>query len=509
LKFEIDDNVGSLKLIYHAVFPATELILGMGIAQIVATAQVFFSNRRLFAQMSAVADAGFLPVPNQNVLPRLLELETAFCGGMLFTLSVGAGLSLLTVAAARLWQRCVSGRRAAAAALGAVLAGGVVCLNLHGFDPWATLYFIAIPPPVFWLAARPALAREPPAPPRLAGLRCLPLVLLALGWSTQYDPGLFIDLRDHLLMSNPVGASVSSFYYRYTLYPAEVFKTLDQRLIKTLAVTPADAVGRQPALTRELIRLDYLPVRGTAAAEVSLRIEAGRLAFLHAGKTVWADASERFLSDPRRAAADISARADRFAFFRRVAYYGVLLAFPAALYVLAFALLRLVCGAATGGRRADAVAAAACLLIGFAILASFHLGRERPPSPQAIGAALESDRWQRRVAGLKEARAHNIDLAAVPGYAAMLHSPYPQERYWLARALAVSPNPGASDDLIRMLGDPQINVRTMALEALGERRDPRAVQPILKILKTSDEWYDQLYAYQALRTLRWDQTRLH
>jgi hypothetical protein len=48
----------------------------------------------------------------------------------------------------------------------------------------------------------------------------------------------------------------------------------------------------------------------------------------------------------------------------------------------------------------------------------------------------------------------------------------------------------------------------MALQALAQRRDARAVQPILNLLKTSDEWYDQLYAYQALKALRWDQNRL-
>lgn len=501
--------MSALKRVHRAVFPAGELVLGMGIAQLVATAQVYFANQRLFAQMAAVAEAGFLPVPNLNVLPRLLGLEAAVCGGLLFTLSVGAGLSLLSVAAARLWRRCTSGRRIAAGALAGVLAGAVLCLNLRGFDAWATLYVLAVPPPVFWAAGRPPLAPPASGAAWRAGLRLLPLALLALGWSTQYDRSLFVDLRDHLLLSNSLGAGISSFYYRYTLYPAEVFKTFDQRLIKTLVPRPAGAFAGQPALKRELVRLDYLPVGDTPAADVHLRLEAGRLAFEHHGRTVWADAPDRFLADPRRAAADISARTDRFAFFRSVTFYGVLLAFPAALYVLLFALLRLPCGLAAGGRRADAAAAAACLLIGLAILVLFHFSREGPPPPEAIAAALESDRWQRRVAGIREVQERRWDIAAFPGYAAMRDSPCPQERYWLARALAVSPDPRAFDDLIRLLGDPQINVRTMAIDALARRRDPRAVPPILRHLKASDEWYDQLYAYQALRALRWDQSRLN
>jgi hypothetical protein len=396
-----------------------------------------------------------------------------------------------------------------AVAFAAALAAAVVILNHRGFDAWATLYFIAVPPPVFWMASRWRVLGKAPEDRRLPGLRLLPLGLLALAWFTQYDPSLFIDLRDHLLMSNPAGEKVSSFYYRYTLYPAEVFKTFDQRLIKTAAWPPEKAAGREIAVNRELIRLDYLPVGAGVPADVSLRLNGDRLTFIHEGRPVWEDTIDRFLADPRRAASAVSARTDRFAVFRAAVYYGVLLAFPAALYILFFALIRLGCGIAFAERRAEAAAAVVCLLVGFAVLAGFHLGRAIPPPPESAATALNSNRWQQRVAALKSIQMRPIDIHACSGYAAILSSPYPQERYWLARALAASPNPQATDDLTRLLNDPQINVRTMAVQALAQRRNPRAVEPIMELLKTSHEWYDQLYAYQALKALRWDQTRLH
>lgn len=480
----------------------------MGIAQIIATAQVYSSNFRLFAQMSAVADAGFLPVPNPHALPRLLDLGTAFWGGLFFTLSVGAGLTLLSLAAAGVWRHLPSGRRSAAAVLAAALAAAVVILNRRGFDVWTTLYFVAVPPPVFWIATRWRTSGQEPEDRRRPWFRLLPLILLALGWFTQYDPDLFIDLRDHLLMSNTAGANVSSFYYRYTLYPAEVFKTLDQRQIKTVAWPPEHTAGRESPVGRELIRLDYLPVGAATPADLGLRLDGDRLTLVHGATPVWEGPVDRFLADPRRAASDISTRTDRFAVFRTAAYYGVLLAFPSALYILLFALLRLLSGIAFTGSRAEAAAAILCLLAGFAILADFHWSREKPPRLEETAAALGSDRWQRRVAALKALQALRLDIGASSGFAAMLASPYPQERYWLARALATSPNPQATEDLIRLVADPQVNVRSMALQALAQRRDARAVQPILNLLKTSDEWYDQLYAYQALKALRWDQNRL-
>lgn len=501
--------MNSLKATYRAVFPAVELVLGMAIAQVIATVQVYASNQRLFVQMTAVADAGFQPVPNANVLPRLLDLENAVCGGLLFTLSVGAALSLLSLAAAWLWSRFGRNRRWTAAVLAFLLAGVLGYMNRRGFDVWTTLYFAVIPPSVFWMAARSPLARLAPSERRRPGLRFLPLAVLALGWSAQYDRQLFVDLRDHLLMSNATGERVSSFYYRYTLYAAEVFKTLDQRLIKTVDSPAADAGTRYADVKQELIRRDYLPVATPQDADLSLRFEGDRLALLHRGRIVWENPIAHFLADPGRAVSEISARADRFGFFRGVAFYGVLLAFPIVLYLLLFALIHLGCRLAVGPRRAETAAAALCLLIGLAILAHFHSSREDPPPPEAVETALESDRWQQRVAGLKAIRGRNFDIVGSPAHERMLRSPFPQERYWLAQSLGASPNPRAFADLIHLLGDPQINVRTMALEGLGRRRDPRAVHPILNFLKRSHEWYDQLYAYQALRMLRWDQTRLN
>jgi len=63
----------------------------------------------------------------------------------------------------------------------------------------------------------------------------------------------------------------------------------------------------------------------------------------------------RFLADPLRALAEISTRTDA-GVFRAFTFYGVLLAFPMALYCLLFAGLRLLAGivAGTGGQTSSA-----------------------------------------------------------------------------------------------------------------------------------------------------------
>ena len=48
----------------------------------------------------------------------------------------------------------------------------------------------------------------------------------------------------------------------------------------------------------------------------------------------------------------------------------------------------------------------------------------------------------------------------------------------------------------------------MAFYSLGLRQNASAIKPILKRIKMSDNWYSQMYAYNALRSLGWKQPKL-
>ncbi len=371
---------------------------------------------------------------------------------------------------------------------------------------WVSLYFLAIPAAVSAITLAFAAGGRRPPGRRLLLSRVLPVLILALGWSTQYDGNLMTDLRDHLLMANPVGARVSSAYYRYTLYPAELFKPLGQRQVKTVALDGPMAHGLRDPLARDLIAHDYLPVDPECDPDLRVQASGGRLVFTQDGRVLADLSTERFLSAPRETLAKISAAADRWAVFRGVTFLGVLVAFPVALFVVVFALLRVLFGLVSADRRGETLTAAACLLLGIGILAAFHFSRE-PPSPEGgYEAALASGRWQRQVAALRQGSEQDRDLTAYPALGDLLHSPHPQVRYWLARALGAPPGPRAAAALTRLLDDPHLNVRTMAIESLARQRPGGATGLILQRLQTSSEWYEQLYAYRALRALGWKQT---
>jgi HEAT repeat protein len=123
-----------------------------------------------------------------------------------------------------------------------------------------------------------------------------------------------------------------------------------------------------------------------------------------------------------------------------------------------------------------------------------------------LGTALESERWQIRVAALKIIDREGMDIAGFRAYEGLLESPRIVERYYVAKALGASKQPETAKQLLSFLDDPHINVVCMALDSLGRRGHIQALEKIMKVLETSDHWYEQWYAYKALRKLGWNQT---
>ena len=67
--------------------------------------------------------------------------------------------------------------------------------------------------------------------------------------------------------------------------------------------------------------------------------------------------------------------------------------------------------------------------------------------------------------------------------------------------------PETYKDLLVFLDDSYPNVVCMAFHSLGQRGKKRIVREIVKRIERSDHWYEQWYAYRALRTLGWTQIR--
>jgi hypothetical protein len=382
-----------------------------------------------------------------------------------------------------------------------------VLVNHRGWLLLNSLYFLVIPPAVFVLTVRwmPPVGGEKVWLSRL--VHAIPLLLLALLWSVQLNSRLFVDLRDNLLLSNALGTKINDFYYDYTLYPAEAFKSLEQKSLKTCNLEDIRQKPFLPSLQSALLRYDYLPVEGLPSVDLRISVENDQLVFANGAKTVFRTSVKDFFSNPGEALKEFSHKSDRHGLFRNFTFYSLLLGFPVALYIFLYAVLRFVSSFFLGARAAAAVASIFCFIISVALLLVFLKGRETIIQVSEVAAALKSDHWQERVAALEFIEQHGLEVAAFLALQPMMQSPHIPERYWLVRTLGVSRQSGTYRVLLVSLDDPHPNVVSMAFFALGQRGNSTAIPVILNRLESSDNWYNQWYAYKALRALGWKQTK--
>jgi hypothetical protein len=488
---------------YH---PLGMVLIGLLMAQILATIQVYLSNIDLHATLTAVDAAGYLALPNKQVMGSLREFRPAFCGGLFFTATIGAGISTGAMAAAWLWIRAFSSPKSILLFFVAVWIAILVFINSRGFDLIPTLYLLVIAPVVFALTAKRVSGGDVQTDRlrRLAHL--IPVPLLAVLWFTQFDSGLFLDLRDNLLLSNPYGKKFSNFYYNYTLYPAEAFKALNQKTIKTVSLNNIPNRSLNARLGQRLLAQDYLPL-STAGVDLMMDQQDGRLVLAADGRRVMTIAADQFFADSAGVLRRFSEAVDRHALFRQFTFLSLLVGFPILIYMVLHAVFYYVGFFFLGQKYAFRMSSLTCLLLGVGVLLFFHANRSSSIRIQDIPEALRSDQWQTRVAALKIIHQNKADIAGYPAYPRLANSRIPQERYWFVRTLAFSHSPKTYSDLFKFMDDEDINVRTMAFYAVGLRGNPQAIKPILNHIEKSADWYCQWYAYKALRSLGWKQKR--
>ncbi len=490
---------------YH---PAGILLCGLVIAQTVATIQVHLSNLELLGTVSALNDAGYLTVPNVMIMNRLQNFWPAFWGGLFFTCSIGAGVSLGSMAAAWIWSRPLGRGKLGLFIFLSIWGGLLLISNIHGFALFPTLYFLLIAPAVFLLTSQWVTHSAIQSTGRMRWLHLIPVPFLALLWCTQLDTELFVDLRDNLLLSNYFGQKFSQFYYNYTLYPAEAFKAQDQKLIRTCRLENISNPGLEQKLATRLLAGDYLPVPGTARVDLKIVQEGDNLIFNGDGRKFLQVKVRQFFAEPQKTLQKYSAERDRQGAFRQFTYLSLLVGFPVLLYIILHFVLYCLTASFLGPKKSALSASILCLMIGLLVLIYFQGNRSRNIQIKDLSAALESKNLSVRIAALKSIQQKRLDIADYRSYPRLLKSPHPQERYWLAVALAASRSQESFIDLLELLDDKNTNVRSMAFQSLGVRNNRQAIGPILEKIKISHDWYAQLYAYRALRSLGWKQKKL-
>ena len=480
----------------------------MLITQVLATLHVYASNTALFDSLNAIKEAGYLAIPNQNVMPGLENISTAFYGGLFFTFSIGAGLSFFSLASAWVWDRLFLRGKYLLYLLLLLWFLSLFLVNFHGFKLFVTLYFLIIPPTVFATAAKCLTYSNRQNRNRNEIIHVVPVIVLAVILFWQADSRMFTDFRDIFLLSNPTGSKLNDFYYKYTLYPAEAIKSFDQKMLKTCRLEKIKKHDITRTLENILISYDCIPITGDKDVDLEVIQMDNDFIFENRGKFILQTTAQGFFASPDKTIKSFTQESDAHSLFRKFIFFSLLTGFPVAVYVIWHAIVAVTLSFFLKVRTASVIASGICLVICLILFFTFHINRSTGVSINDVPEALDSDRWQKRVAALKLIDKKGLEIKNFQAYPKLLASTNIAERYWFIKTLGTSRSPETYADLLDFLDDPNRNVLTMTFYALGQRGNRRAISEIINKIGTSNDWYSQWYAYRALRTLGWKQTKL-
>lgn len=493
-----NQNARSTRLIFLPIF------IGLVTSQIISTLFVYLSNSRIHLTAAVINDAGLLAIPTGPVMATLKNFGTAIGGGVFFTLSIGIGLTLVSWAAVRSWDFLFKRHRWVLAGYGVVWLGLLVTVNLRGLVLFPTLYCVLVPATTALTTAWELRFRQP-IKPIIWFTPIVTLIVLTGLWSTQLNSHIFGTIRDHILLSNPVGRTVNDFYYRYTLYAAEAFKSFDQKSIRTGHLEGVADERQRQRFKAFLAKHDVLILEKIKGPDVIFHYSTNHIALTSTDKRTVQTSIRQFMSAPRTWLGHYSEAIDRLAFFRKMSLVGLLLGFPILLFIIVYGILRTAVGCLADEQPTVWLSSALCMIIGVALFLPMLGARPLPITDEGVNQALSSQQWTHHVAALRHIERHKLEITRYPNFSAPLSGAMVVERYWLARALAGSRAAETYPLLLGLLNDPHPNVICQTLYALGERGERRAIQPIKDKLTGINHWYAQWYGYRALRRLGWYQ----
>ena len=488
--------------------PAAIIAIGLLTAQVILTLFVYQSNISLLKSLKAIARAGYLVVPNAQVMAALDAFLPAFCGGLFFTLTAGAGLALGGFILIYLWRVVFAGHPLLLFIIVIFWELGIYKAAQTDAPLLLTAAFILIPLLVLALMGKWLKKSLAVSDGKLVLIHLAAVLLIGGIWLPNMNTDVFVNIRDQLLLGNPAGQQINSFYYRYTLYPAEAFKALSQRQLKTARIQI-----NEPRLfaqvEKSLRRADYLALASDIPMDLTVRSASGELIFGHKAQKVQEVSISRFLSAPKDVLKSFSKKTDQMQFLRAFTFFSLIIPSPLLLYFFIHTLISGLLFRIRHPVKRSALAAAACVILAAAgayALYPFQSDLRIETAQAGIGAMLKSGDRDLRVAALKRIDDQDLPIAAYESTVLKLSkSPATAERYWTAKVLDNSDSAGTYQMLLHLLDDPHPNVVCMALYSLGNRDADQAVGEIKHVLKISDHWYVQWYAYNALKELGWIQ----
>lgn len=491
-----------MKRCFHFLLPFTA---GLFLSQGISSWVVYQSNLQYHRILGAVHDSGYLTVPNLYVMQRLKDYLPAVSGGLFFTLTFGLFLTMLTMATAWSWS-CFWNRRKTFLLFPLFLLGaGIWASNRQGFSLLPALHLLLLPPVVFLLSGKLTTGKNRGQSNRKSAFtRFLLFALFILSVAYQTNTNVFLTIRDNFLFSSAFGRHLNQFYYDNSLYAARVFKSGEQRLFNACSLAGEKNSPFWEKVKNQLLRNDYLPIQNSAATDIDVRLAGQHIQFGKNGKWLFTDTIEHFLQHSDKTVARVGKMMDRHSFLRQMTMLSILVVGAAILYGILFlpvyVAVRRYC---IDSIAASITAGLLCIVLGTTV--TYLLASDPHVSERSLDDYLNSPQNRQRVRALKVIYNRRIPITKYSGYQHLMQSDNVAERYWLAKALGVARSRETHEALLSLLDDPHFNVACMALFSLGQQSYIGDIPLIIKKIDRSRNWYEQWYAYKALRKIGWRQ----
>lgn len=480
------------------------VLISLTVSQCIATLQVAASNASLLEKMTAVKAAGYLAVPNDDAMSALSTVSAAFFGGWFFCVTLGSAITLLSIGTIRLSERLITGR-SKTRILVILWMGIQMFVIVKGSDLFLLAYFLLVPPIVYRLLPEHTNRPMNSSLYRSRLLHLVALIILFGLWLTSQQSTVFVTIRDFLLLPNPIGQKINSFYYRYTLYPAELIKPLNSKTIKTYRFARETEWEKIIPVKKVLLNHDFVPITSDAAADVTIDWQADKLSFRVKQETVLVKEMHLFLSRPTEVLTELSILLDDHDLIRRLVFSGLVLFSPLLLYYGLYRFFASIIAIPGNKRTAEILTPVLLLLVGVSLLYPTLYPEPSDLNQAAVRSLIRSSNWRDRVVALRAVDRQARDIA---DYEYQLQpdllQPLP-ERIWLARVYRYSGDAMVDKYLETLVLDRSINVACQAIESLGERGHKKSIPLLMNLIQSSDHWYVQRYAYRALKKLGWKQ----
>ncbi|MDY0360968.1 MAG: hypothetical protein RBR08_05930 [Desulforegulaceae bacterium] len=327
----------------------------------------------------------------------------------------------------------------------------------------------------------------------------LPLIFMALIPFLYKGDSFFSDFRDKVLLTNFIGKSINNFYYKFTLYPAEIIKTPLQSQLKVFEIK-GFTKDEESKIKSILKKYNYFELKNhQTQKDIKIIKQNKKIIILSDGKNYVFD-YKIFLSDYKKIFISISNKKEKN-ILKQTTLAGFLIFLPFLIFYTLISFFKFLSGFVPGTKNIDILASLSFIIVIYLLF--FPLTKTYFNQDLTLEQNLSAKNKFTRIEALKYAYKNKLKI---PIPQKCLNSSYDGERLWAVLNFNIN-NLDDLEKIIKKTKDKNINVRCKAYQKLGsvsplnQRLYTKTSLFLKSDFKLIKDWYVQWYAFNFCKKI--------